>query len=165
MKTIEINLYSFSELSEEAKQKAIDKWYESEDYPFLETDLTESLKSLLEENKVQFNDINILYSLGYSQGDGLCFTGELIKDGKKLILKHSGRYYYAESVDMEFYDIETGEEIEEAEELKDIYFDVCEKIEKEGYSMLEYRMDFNEFDELCEANEYTFLEDGTMRNE
>jgi len=167
MKTISINLYKFSELSEEAKQTAIQKYYESEEYPFLEDDLTENCCELLREKDIDINNINLFYSLSYSQGDGLCFTGELKKDGITLNLTHNGHYYYAKSVNMEYYDAD-GEEIEEenetAQELKSIYFDICDKLEKEGYSILEYRMNNEEMSELCEANDYYFLENGTMRN-
>ena len=45
MKTKTINLYSFNELSETAKQKAIEKWYVSETYGFLESDILESIET------------------------------------------------------------------------------------------------------------------------
>lgn len=167
MKTIEINLYKFSELSKEAQQKAIDKWYESEEYPFLSSDIEEYSKILFEENKIEASNITILYSLSWSQGDGLYFTGKIEKDNTTLKLTHNGRYYYANSVTMEFFGIE-GEEIEDtdekAQELKTIYFDICSKLEKHGYEILEYRMNTEEFNDLCEANDYYFLENGTMRN-
>ena len=35
MKTIETVVYNFDELTKEAKEKAIQKYYENEDYPFL----------------------------------------------------------------------------------------------------------------------------------
>ncbi len=37
-------------------------------------------------------------------------------------------------------------------------------VEKSGYSILEYRMDDKEMQELCEANGYTFKENGIMDN-
>jgi hypothetical protein len=161
MKTRTINVYEFSELSEEAKEKAISKWYENEDYPFLEEDLTESLTSLLEQKGCKFEDICVLYSLSYSQGDGLCFTGSISKDGKELKLTHNYRYYFAKSVEMAFFD-KDGEDVDENKELQDIYFAVCNEIEKEGYSILEYRMNNTEFSEHCKMNNYEFDEDGNM---
>ena len=167
MKTIEINLYSFDELSDKAKENAIEKWYEKEDYYFLSQDLKESLISLLNERNIYYQDIKLLYSLSYCQGDGLCFTGILEKNGITLKLSHKYRYYYANSVDMLFYnqeceDIE--EEDERTEELKNIYFEICEILENEGYSILEYRMNDEEFSDLCDANGYYFTEDGIMKN-
>ena len=58
------------------------------------------------------SDINLLYSLSNCQGDGLCFTGNLEKNGIHLSLTHSYRYYFAKSVTMIFTD-EEGEEIED----------------------------------------------------
>lgn len=162
MKTKTINLYQFSELSEKAKEKAISTWYENEDCSFLTYDLTESLKSLLNQNGCEFYDIKVLYSLSHSQGDGLCFTGTISKNGKKIVIEHNYRYYFASSVTFVHYDIETGEEIDEADELRKIYFDACELLENEGYSTLDYRMDNEAFVDFCEGNEYFFLEDGTL---
>lgn len=159
MRTIQTNIYKFSELSETAKARAIQKWYENEDYPFLCEDLTEDVKDYLFSNGCEFKDISLLYSLSYSQGDGLCFTGTIKKDGKELRLSHNYRYYFAKSVSMQFID-ENGEEVDEIEELKDIYFRACKRAENQGYSILEYRMTNEEMAELCEANGYEFTEDG-----
>lgn len=161
MRTITLKAYQFDELSDEAKEKAINDWYECEDYQFLSEDLTESCKSLLEQNGCTFQNIKLLYSLSYSQGDGLCFTGWISKNNVSLELTHNWRYYYANSVTMSFIDND-GEETEENEELKSIYFNVCEELEKEGYSILEYRMNNEEFSEHCEANGYEFDEDGNL---
>ena len=170
MKIIELKVYEFSELNAAAKQKAINKYYEDETYDTLSGDLTESCKALLEEKGAQYGDIKLQYSLSWSQGDGLCFTGKIEKNGITLNLKHNARYYYANSVNMSFYDI-AGEELDEDDatitgiaEIKEIYFEVCKKLEKEGYNILEYRMNETEFADLCSANEYFFLEDGTMNN-
>lgn len=161
MKTQTINVYEFAELSAEAKENALNKWYENEDYPFLQDDLTESLKALLTEKECDHENIELLYSLSCSQGDGLCFTGTISKNGNSLILTHNYRYYFAKSVNMLFED-KDGNEIEECKELTDIYFSVCSEIEKEGYSILEYRMTNLEFTEHCEANNYEFDESGNM---
>lgn len=196
MKTISINLYSFNELSEEAKQKAIDKWYEYEDFPGFYNDLTESLKSKYPE----FLNPVLSYSLSYCQGDGLSFkadkytklkelfievlgpgkekTAALLANNCTQILKgNTGRYCYASRSDIDLYlenytssinctntnNIDTV--IEKVRiKLEDIYLSACKDIEKEGYSIIEYRMNFEEFNELCEANEYTFEESGKMNN-
>lgn len=159
MRTIESTIYKFEELSAEAKEYAKRKYYESEEYPFLCEDLTESCKCILDEANVKYEKLRLLYSLSWSQGDGLCFIGELEKDGKELRLTHNYRYYFANSVSMQFID-ENGEEVDEIPELKNIYFEVCEKLEREGYGILEYRMTDAEFSEHCEVNEYEFTEKG-----
>lgn len=169
VKILEIPLFTFSQLSKEAKQKAIDKYYESEDYPFMEDDMKEILKATLDKMKVKYEEVKPLYSLSYSQGDGFCFTGKISKDGITLKLTHSYRYYFAKSVDMSFVDkdgeeIDEEKEVEKVKKLQDIYFSVCKTLEKHGYAILEYRMNFEEMAELCEANEYTFEADGSMNN-
>lgn len=161
MRTIRIKLYKFSELSKEAKNKARDNWYENEDYPFLSETLTESCYYLLNENGCTYSDIKLLYSLSYSQGDGLCFTGSISKNGNTLNLTHNYRYYFASSVQMTYTDNE-GEEVDEIKELRDIYFEVCKQLEKEGYGEIEYRMTDDECSNLFEENEYEFTKDGKL---
>lgn len=162
MKTIELKIYSFNELSDKAKQYAINKYYENETYDYLEEDMYYNLIDLINENECKHENIKLFYSLSYSQGDGVCFTGEITKNGKTLKLTHKHWYYFASSVNMDFIDNETGEDIDTVEELKNIYFDICNKLEKIGYSILEYRMNENEFTEHCEVNEYMFLENGQI---
>jgi len=161
MKTIEIQLYKFSELSETAKQTAIDKWYETEGYPFLSDNLTEAVTEKLHERGCEVSDIKLLYSLGYSQGDGLCFTGTIEKEGYRLELSHRHNYYFSRSITMDFYD-KDGEDVDTVEALQDIYFSICREVEKIGYDELEYRMNFDEFSELSDANDYDYTEDGKL---
>ena len=170
MKTIETVVYDFNELSKEAKEKAIQKWYETEEYPFLSEDLMEQFYELAKENGIEYDNIQLLYSLSWSQGDGLCFTGTIRKNGINLFLTHNWRYYYAKSVLMLFTNDESGEEVDPvinnyADILRGIYLDICSKLEKYGYKILEYRMDEEEFLEFCEENEYTFLPNRTMKNQ
>ncbi len=116
MKTIELKLYSFDELSDEAKEKAIERcsdfnidydWYQS-----IYDDFTEIAKN------AGFDITNIYFSGFYSQGDGAMF--EYNFEGNKLVFdfidslklsplrekwlknwvdysgsgKHSGHYYH-----------------------------------------------------------------------
>lgn len=169
MTTKTINLYTFEELSDEAKEKAIDTWYENEDYPFLTDDLRERICEVIKENGCTYvdsyegNGITPYYSLSHSQGDGLCFEGTIEKDGYSLTTKHKGHYYYASSVEMTYTNPE-GEEVESIGELMDTYYKACKDAETQGYDTLEYRMNNDEFAELCESNGYTFLENGVMEN-
>ena len=159
-----IYLYPFNELSETAKERAIKDYCDNNDHYFLSEDLTESLKSLLEEKECVYNDIKLYYSFAYSQGDGLCFVGEVMnKNGEKMIIKHIGRYYHSKSTDIIYYN-EEGEEVEENEELKSLYFELCDKLEKEGYSIIEYVPSFDEFEEQSESNNWTYLETGEKEN-
>lgn len=180
VKTLEIPLFTFDQLSKEAKEKAKRKYYESETYDFLSDDITEYAAMLLGDAKIDFRDLRLMFSLSYSQGDGLCFTGEFTKYGIRMSIGHNYRYYFAKSVTFEFFN-DKGEEIEEdgtnletakvskanavkIAKLKAIYFELAKKLEKHGYDILEYRANDEEFTDLCEANQYTFEGDGTMNN-
>lgn len=70
-------LYKFEELSKEAKERAIEQWREK-GYDFDDNDaqfLTEDFKEILKERG--FYDPKVYWSLGYCQGDGVCFEGAI----------------------------------------------------------------------------------------
>ena len=69
------NVYSFSELSEKAKQVAIDQYRNDENYPcdFWYDHIEEDFHTILE--KIGFYNIKSIFSGFYSQGDGASFTG------------------------------------------------------------------------------------------
>jgi hypothetical protein len=164
---VEYEVYDFKELSREAKDKAIEIWYEAENYPFLEEELTESCKALLKENKIKyFDDLKLGYSLSYSQGDGLHFVGNFEWKQYNIRIIHNYRYAFSSSAEISLINTE-GEEITEGkdyEEFNSIYLNICKKLEKEGYATLEYRMNDKEFQEHCKVNKYNFFKDGRMAN-
>lgn len=199
MKTIEIKVYKFSELSETAKENAIKLWYESEEYEYLCDDIL----SFISDNDTYFSDIKLQYSLNYCQGDGLSFSGrfnfakwindkynfkepngkynfkELIKNALINIVcsvestGNNGRYCYASKNDIIYEESLNSGVLSDLNNLyqlidniisdiSDYYIDLCRKAEKYGYSILEYRMNEREMNDICEANDYHFYEDGTM---
>lgn len=188
MRTIETTVYDFDELSDEAKQNAIEKWYENEDYPWLE----DNIACFLSENDPYFYDKKTQYSLSYCQGDGLSFESKFdlekwLKDKGTvrasfipmlvfyLDIRSYGntgnRYPFARRDQIEM-NIDTYKSYPRIEALcesilsdvQDYYMELCKKAEQYGYGILEYRMTEQEFSELCQANERTFLPDGTMKN-
>lgn len=188
MRTIETVVYDFDELSDEAKQKAIEKWYENEDYPWLEDDMAE----FLSENDPYFCDKKIQYSLSYCQGDGLSFESKFdlekwLKDKGTvrasfipvLVLYldirscgNTGNHYcyaHRDQIEMNIDTYKSNANFDALcesilRDVQDYYMELCKKAEEYGYGILEYRMNEQEFDECCQANEYTFLPDGTMKN-
>ena len=177
MKTTTINLYNFDELSDEAKITALEEHNENNDFDFLSELLNEDLRNLLEENKINSDDEKLFYSLSYSQGDGVCFVGNFEYKGVNIGVKHdNGHYYHNNSVYIEAEEIDDdGDDdlkndvlkviTDEAEaEFEELYKEICDKIEKIGYSEIEYENSEEAFKELCEANEYTFEKNGIMRN-
>ncbi|MFA5240427.1 MAG: hypothetical protein WC476_12075 [Phycisphaerae bacterium] len=181
MKKVKVvyEVYRFKELNREAKDKAIANWYEKEDYPFLEEQLTESCKALLEAAKIK-GDPALGYSLSYSQGDGLNFTGEFEWRKYRITVTHSWRYPFASASEITLSNEEGGEIISESAKIlpkfnaskesklfnrfAKIYLGICFKLEREGYATLEYRMNDKEFAEHCQANNYNFFKDGRMIN-
>lgn len=123
MKTVSINTYKFSELSAEAKQKAIN-WYKELQYedllPFFEDECNETLA------EAGFDNAKVSYSLNYCQGDGLSFkadsynkleglfvaelgtdkdkTAKLLAEACTQVIKgNTGHYCYASKSDIDLY--------------------------------------------------------------
>jgi len=163
MKTItkEYKVYEFKELSREAKDKAIETWYtDIEGFDFLSDDMKSELEILLQDAGVEVIELGkIYYDLSYSQGSGAMFEGIYKWQEKEFTVKHSGHYYHYNSKTI---DTEANKALEDAFNL--LYVSICKKLEKFGYSVIEYRMNDDEFQEHCEANEYQFLENGKLFN-
>lgn len=164
MKQITINLYTYDELSDKAKEKALAKFNEHNYDPMMSSHIGNLLMEELESRGIHYeaSSIDVRYSLGYSQGDGLMFEGTLYDDkGRSITIKHSGRYYHSRSREIDY--PEASEK--EYKEFEDVYQDICKTIEKQGYEAIEYQQSEEYFREACEANEYTFESNGVMRND
>ena len=102
MKTIEIKVYEFDELSKEAKEKAIND-YREENEVDLSYKIDEFAKRLME---LGYENVEIKYSGFYSQGDGLSFTGK--KNGIEIVRKKYSpynRYVHEETMDCVDYEL------------------------------------------------------------
>jgi len=124
MKTIEVKIFEFSELSPEAQQKAIKNemkyWYENLTLDTFNDDATEQIKDAGFINPV------LSYSLSCSQGDGLSFkadkygklvdlfiqvlgpgkerTAKLLADSCAQVFKgNTGHYSYAQKNQVDLY--------------------------------------------------------------
>ena len=97
-KTKTIKIYNFDELSEDIRQKLIEKEieYQHEAYceDFLESDMrykaTELLKKYFKNNNAELK--NVYYSLSWSQGDGAMFTFDLYYYNKHVQIQQYGHY-------------------------------------------------------------------------
>ena len=170
MKTItkEYQLYSFDELTQEAKDKARNEYNNGVDYPFLQDDLREYIHEELTEAGYTHGDITPLYSLSYLQGDGLMFEGDVTdKDGNMYTIKHRGRYYHERSTSLSGEDKDgnelSNEQVEKWEE--GFYIPLCKKMAERGYKEIEWLESEELFSETCEGNGYMFLADGKMMND
>lgn len=76
-KSRKIKVYTIGELSPEAKDRAIQKFRESgHAFDGIDSDqLTDSFEEFLEDKGIEDPSVN--WSLGYSQGDGVCFSGSI----------------------------------------------------------------------------------------
>lgn len=79
MRKIITNVYLFNELSQEAKEKAVETWnIEGADMEFINQDISEHFAYKLKEKGFPTDDIE--YSLSYCQGDGMAFYGRISTD-------------------------------------------------------------------------------------
>lgn len=166
----EYKVFTFEELSQKAKEKALQEWSNNQEFTFLEDDLREYIHEELKELGFKVEGISTsenpsirpFYSLSYCQGDGLMFEGVITdKKGNTYTIKHSGHYYHERSTDIEGVD-KKGNDIDTKDFEESIYIPLCKKIAQKGYDAIEYEQSEESFSEACEANEYTFLKDGTM---
>lgn len=171
--TKKYKIYKFEELNQEAKDKARENRNEDLDFPFLEDDLREYIHEELKEAGYKVIGvatskdpiIRPFYSLSYSQGDGLMFEATLEdKDGNYFIIKHSGHYSHEYSTNIIGTDKE-GNEIDTTEFEEKVYIPICLRVRDRGYDEIEYNNSEEAFEQDCEANEWTFLENGRMFNE
>jgi len=192
MRTIELTLYKFDELSEEAKQTAIKNERDSEynvDLSMFKSSATEQIEEL-----GFYDDIELKYSLSYSQGDGLSFSCKCInvsvilsffaevlgankeKTAKLLIencsfvnignMRHD---CYASRNDIEYnFDewrsLANIENIISQVETKiiDLYMNLCKDLEKQGYKEIEYQRSDEYISEHLISNDYDFTIDGLI---
>lgn len=168
MKTKTINLYEYSELSPRAKEKALNDWNEYNDDPFMQSHMINLLTEKLDERGIKYGkqitgeDPDVRYSLANCQGDGFMFIGAFEYKGQPVTVEHGDHHYchkYTARID-------TGEmKSKDVDAFKAIYSEICDELESAGYRHIEYITSEEYFIEACEANGYTFREDGTMENE
>lgn len=83
-----INLYKFEELSDDAKQNAINKYRESMDWQIESEFITEKFVEKLSDMGYPTDDLE--WRLNYSQGDGVAFYGEVDIDKVMKRLENEG---------------------------------------------------------------------------
>ena len=183
----EIELFKFSELSDEAKERAIEKRREDQEI-WLDYTIKESIQDL---QKLGIINPEILYSGFHSQGDGACFTCDnvnirdfLTKTDKlsefpfilsiedQIVIKivHNDMYYHEKSVS---YDIEFDINDEQLELHKEeiINFEKffeewrigeCKRIYKALQDDYEYLTSRECIIESIEDNDYLFWPNGNL---
>lgn len=192
MKTIEIQLYKFNELSENAKNNAIENERNNENNVdlFFFSDMA---KEQIFENGFKGN-IEIQYSLNYCQGDGLSFNCDyydklndlfveilginkqktidcLINNCSFKLKSTNNRYCYASKRDLDFelnnYYVKSQNNIDLVidkvrEKLENLYMNLCKDLENQGYKEIEYQNSDECITENLIINDYDFTEKGEM---
>jgi len=174
-KTTTITVYDYQELTQEAKDVALQAWRAGNEYFFLSDGMDERLHELLGEHGItDTNDTSkagtrptqVRYSLSCSQGDGAMFEGAFSWKKYTATIKHSGRYYHYNSKEITLTDEDGEESATEAEELEfdELYVSICKALEKYGYAYITSEDSEEFFIDSCEANDYTFTLAGKMEN-
>lgn len=154
-------VFYFEDLSDSAKEKAREWYRKCNDFLFLEDDLREYTREALEEKGFDgygAEDLEPVYSLSYSQGDGYAFSGKVKhkKTGKRYKVIADRRYpYIADVVEVDDEGNET-----EAPKVKAIMEAIAEEIKRRGYDEIEWQNSAEYIDEAINANGYTFTSDG-----
>lgn len=176
MKQVTINLYSFEELSKEAKEKARENFNNRTEY-FWSNDCIKSLEKLAEHFNCKLIDYNIDWSnSNYSNAKFDCENIEFTeKELKQLVLSLGS--YNKKTLKGNGDCVLTGVCFDEdgADGVRKAYFSGernLNELLQSGFSSLlkagqndfEYQQSEESFIETCEANEYTFEADGTMNN-
>lgn len=188
-----IKVYKFEELSKDAQDKVMQIFSENHS-DFLTEDLDGNFKYQLKENYPFFENPKFKWSLSYYQGDGLSFSCDInlskyldiyhpkMPKYKKWGLceavynlkskGNTGNYYYFSERGIDYkYNYQDHERKHLYDLLENIvneirvkYIEVCKDFEKEGYDSYEYIGTKEYAIDECEANEYTFRENGDMEN-
>ena len=175
----QITAYSFSELSPQARKKALDQ---------IETDVLYDHDDLLQEmtrelEEMGLMDVDIQYSGFWSQGDGLSFTGHVAfpetfckqadvpcLSGIEIgFVRHSTRYSHENTCTTRIDFIQAPESREQqeqvnllAESLEIWRIDQCRSMYKRLEQEYEACTSEKAMIEFIEANDYHFLEDGRL---
>jgi len=154
----------FDDLSDEAKEKARQWYKEGQDYPFLTEELKQFITEKIEDLGFAVDDLEVLYSLSYCQGDGVSFTAKMTKGLEAYEVNRSNSNYYHEMTISEVYhETEDGEQTDETELLEKMR-DIAKQAEKIGYGYIEDEEKDGNIDEAIKANEYTFTLEGERMN-
>lgn len=166
--TTEHTVYTLDELSPEARAKAIKDWQDSEseygDWHWLEDDVRYKLDELFEEHGITDKGTSLHYSLGYSQGDGASFTGDIEwKAWRASIGKNSwgNHYEHWNSVSIEeMTSLKTDKDAPEDTQgkLLSIIHDIGKELERYGYDCIETHLSDENAEGMLEGDE--FYEDG-----
>lgn len=181
MEIKQIQVFNFEELSDDTKEKILNKFREQNEYHFLKENLKEELSDKLKAKNIKETGETILrYSLSCSQGDGLSFIGDFEFKGLNFCLELgnlSNHYSHSHTIDIiaETDDYEENGDITDEintlkemendkieKEFKRLFFKICDQLEKSGYNFIESEDSEENIKENIKANDYKFLVNGDI---
>jgi len=175
VKEYKVTRYSFEELSPEAQGKALEAWryslyMEIPDYLLEESMLEELAREITGAYDLPgADDLRISYSLSYCQGDGVSFSGKVLKENAPGLSWpasaayaefNRGSHYYshAYTVTPELFDAEEEEISDGIEEFRESYLKICRNLEKYGYKWIEeWTSEAHAREEIAEAGDIFLL--------
>ncbi len=150
MRDYTLRLYSFNELDEQGKEKAIEEMQNRLHEWIGEEELTDVITYKLEEEIGDSHELEIQYSLSYCQGDGVALYGRLYREqGPALtwpdrvayvdLVRNQWGYRYSHS---NSFNVEAGDEHDEPVDLSGTVIeqqlrDLCKDLERAGYKYME----------------------------
>lgn len=187
MRTIRTKIYKFKELNEKAKAKAISIEIDNRlEGDLILIDFSDYCTEKAE--KEGFENIELKYSLNYSQGDGLSFSGfvnlekiipEIIPNIKKSVLDiiinnciselrgNTGRYYFARPSDYNLWlrSYETYSNLEDfIDQIRGLisskYVKLCKELEEYGYKQIDNETSEETIVEILSESDREFYIDG-----
>ena len=146
MKTVNLKIYEFKELSKTVQEKVIKEFQQNNTFDALDFLMEERLDDLLLSSKFKANTTQLFYSLSYCQGDGAMFefSGTYTHNKKtyNIKIKNSGRYCHEYSADFDITD-ENYEDLDDnktnskiEEKIKKEYREICKNLAHDGYSFM-----------------------------
>ena len=171
MRTITKKVYGYNELSKKSQENALTQNNEINemDNGFFNEDMNYMLNKELKKHKIKTEEnVELRYSLSYSQGDGVSFIGQFKWKNYYITIERKTNSPYCHYVHSKttIISIDTNygndAKTEVYEEFNEIYQSICNELETFGYKEIEYKQSEECFKEECNANECEFYENGEM---
>lgn len=177
-----INAYTYDELSEQSKERALDK-YRQEQYEYgldwLEEEMGEKLYDIMREYHMDVDpgQVQVRYDLSSCQGDGASFTGDFVwhdnDNTYSATVKtnaYGNHYSHSKSVYVsDLYKQLPDDEVEEAssdeyDALNELVYKIGDELERFGYKAIDDYLETENLEDML-RDDYLFTEDGFYFNQ
>lgn len=175
MKHYTVTRYAFSELEEQAREKAIESYRELLSKMLMPEETEDYLRGRLEDRLGgSADDITIRFSLSYCQGDGVAIYGRLSREeagnltwpagsAYAELSKNSGGYHYShyKTFNVKVLDDDLEELYLDITTLEKQLRNICRELERDGYKFIEsFSSRESALKALSDDDEEVYLIDG-----